>query len=664
MDGEIVIGTKMDLKGIDKDIAKLEKRLNELDKKASKTYDMKFDFGDVAITGGDNLTEEEAQEYEEINNQLNILEAKKAEMLTTDEQITNEMKKQKKAIDEQNINHDTTASKLTGLLTQLDAFVKDYQDLSKEKIVSEESEAELQRIKTKIMEIIAEYEKLSGKKLVIKGITDVKTDLPQIKKGIDDLGKGLKKVTQKAKQWALAIFGVRSAYMLIRNAMNVLTEGDEQLKADIEYIKVALASALEPVIRWIVELMKKLLMYVGYIIKAWTGINIFENANENLEKANSSAKELKKTITGFDEMNVLSDNSSSSKGNTTPSFDIESLGDGDVPGWIKWISEHGVDIADIIAGITAAILALKLGFDDAKAAGIGLTIYGILELIKDTKDFIADPSWENFVKILGDILIITGGLMLLLTGNWLGLLIAGIGLLVKFIAEHWDSIKEILGKVWGWIDEHIIQPIYKAFKPLFDFIGELVSTTFENIKTIIDNVIEIFKGLIETIKGIFEPLVLFFKGIWDKIKDNVKKFATKVGEAIGSAFKNVINKVISAIENILNAPIKAINSLIKTVNKVPGVNLKKLKTFDLPRLAKGGIVNMPGSGVMVGNAIAGERGMEGVIPLTDNQQMQLLGQAIGKYITINANITNTMNGRVISRELQKIQNQDNFAYNR
>lgn len=84
----------------------------------------------------------------------------------------------------------------------------------------------------------------------------------------------------------------------------------------------------------------------------------------------------------------------------------------------------------------------------------------------------------------------------------------------------------------------------------------------------------------------------------------------------------------------------------------------------LPKLAPGGIINQPGRGVPLGSAIGGERGAEGVIPLTDSQQMALLGEAIGKYITINANITNTMNGRVISKELQKIQAEDDFAFNR
>ena len=107
----------------------------------------------------------------------------------------------------------------------------------------------------------------------------------------------------------------------------------------------------------------------------------------------------------------------------------------------------------------------------------------------------------------------------------------------------------------------------------------------------------------------------------------------------------------------------SINKLINVINKVPGVNLGTLPTFNLPRLAVGGIVNMPSRGVPIGGAIAGESGAEGVIPLTDTQAMETLGATIGKYITINANITNTMNGRVISRELQKINTNNDFARN-
>ena len=44
--------------------------------------------------------------------------------------------------------------------------------------------------------------------------------------------------------------------------------------------------------------------------------------------------------------------------------------------------------------------------------------------------------------------------------------------------------------------------------------------------------------------------------------------------------------------------------------------------------------------------------------------MALLGEAIGKYITVNLTNINSMNGRVISRELKKVNAQDDFASNR
>jgi hypothetical protein len=161
----------------------------------------------------------------------------------------------------------------------------------------------------------------------------------------------------------------------------------------------------------------------------------------------------------------------------------------------------------------------------------------------------------------------------------------------------------------------------------------------------------------------FNSITNFFGELISKILNFFGNLGGKAGEVVVGAFKTVVNGVLGAIESILNTPIKAINSLIKTINKVPGINLKSLGTFNLPRLAVGGIVNMPGRGVPVGGAIAGEVSKEGVLPLTDSQAMEELGATIGRYITINANITNTMNGRVISRELQKINSNSDFARN-
>lgn len=66
--------------------------------------------------------------------------------------------------------------------------------------------------------------------------------------------------------------------------------------------------------------------------------------------------------------------------------------------------------------------------------------------------------------------------------------------------------------------------------------------------------------------------------------------------------------MLSTIENVVNTPIKAINSLIGVINGVPGINLGKLSTFNLPRLAQGGYVkaNTPQLAVIGDNKHQGE----------------------------------------------------------
>lgn len=72
---------------------------------------------------------------------------------------------------------------------------------------------------------------------------------------------------------------------------------------------------------------------------------------------------------------------------------------------------------------------------------------------------------------------------------------------------------------------------------------------------------------------------------------------------------------------------------------------------------------MPNTGTMIGGAIAGEAGREGVVPLTDQQAMAELGREIGKNVLINLTNITSMNGRVISRELKQVQADQQFAYN-
>lgn len=476
-----------------------------------------------------------------------------------------------------------------------------------------------------------------------------------MKQSIESVGNSVEKTIKKVSRWALAVFGVRSAYMFVRQAMSTLSQYDEQMAVNIEWIRYLLASVLKPVIETIINLAYKLLTYINYIAQAWFGVNLFANASTKaFEKQHKAlggsvkqAKQLQKTLTGFDEMNVLQKNGDTSSGGggggvSLPSF--PKMEDVPIPSWVKWIADNKDLILAILSGIATGLLAIKFGLKGIEALGIGIAIAGVVMLIKDIIKFIKDPSWQNFVNILGDIAIIIGGIMLVM-GNWWGLLVVLVGLAVKLIANNWGAIKGILGTVGKWINNTIIKPVANFFKGLWDGIKNGAKAVVNFVKNVFSGIINFFKSIISSIVGLF------------------KTVGKKVGDVIAGAFKGVINGVLGAIESILNAPIRAINGLIGVINKVPGINLGRLDTFNLPRLARGGIVNNPGPGVMMGSYIAGERGPEAVIPL-DDQTLDRLGEAFARHTVINASITNTMNGRVLSRELQKVQNSSDFAFNR
>ena len=502
----------------------------------------------------------------------------------------------------------------------------------------------------------AQYEKLGNQleQLKNKQIALNRTDLKNAEKSINKIGDATTKTIKKVGRWVLAIFSVRSAYAAIRSAMSTLSQYNEQLANQINTIRLVFASALEPIVTRLVDLVYRLLTYVNYIAKAWFNVDLFASASAMAMKNGAkNAEKMRKSMAGFDEMNVVSDNSG---GSASAGSGFVAPEDAPIPSWIKWIAENKDLVIGGLLGIGTALLLLNLGGLVTNLSGIGTLLSIIWGILQPLFTFIG----ANAV-VIGGIILIIGGLALAIQGliNYLkdptwenfGVMLTGIGIIATGVLLIFGGFPALITLIVGAIVALGVA-IYKNWDNIVKFTKELV----QKIK-------DAFGNAINWIKEKFNSMVSFFSGLISKIVGLFKTIGTKVGDAIGSAFKTVINGVLKAIENILNFPIKSINKLIDVINKVPGIDLGKLPTFSLPRLAVGGIVNMPSRGVPIGGAIAGEAGAEGVIPLTDSQAMETLGQAIGKYITINANITNTMNGRIISRELQKINNNSDFARN-
>ena len=424
---------------------------------------------------------------------------------------------------------------------------------------------------------------------------------------LSGVGNSINKIMKKVVKWGLAVFGIRSAYLAVRAAASTLSQYNEQIETDISYIRFALASALQPVVEYLIKLVYKLLGLINAISVKLFNFSLFGNATADaFNKTAKSAEKLKKSVAGFDELNIVSDNTSESGGVKTPSIDLSKTNE----------------------EASAYIETMKKAVDSVTSFW--------------------EKDWEDYFNNA--------------SGNW-GSFIQGILLTLEGFYLVFKGIFEVIGGV--------IDIFVGIFTGDLDKMSQGWNKLLNGFVNILKGIVAIITGIVLTVAGAIKGIVLdllngivsLIKNVFSTIKSIAITIATTVGNIIASVFKGVVNGVLKAIETILNAPINAINGLIKVINKVPGINLGKLSTFKLPRLAKGGIINQPGSGVMVGSAIAGERGQEGVIPLTDSQQMALLGEAIGKYVRIENVIDNYIDGRKLNRILQSSTNRTSFAMN-
>lgn len=227
------------------------------------------------------------------------------------------------------------------------------------------------------------------------------------------------------------------------------------------------------------------------------------------------------------------------------------------------------------------------------------------------------------------------------------------------IRPMWKQILDAIGS----IVENLLILWNKVLKPIVDWI---LAHLWPKIKNVCMFIIDIFgdviggisgaiSGIMKTLKGIIQFITGVFTGDWKKAWEGIKNIFGGVWDSIKSLFKAPVNVIISGINFLLRGVKEGVNSAIKTINKlsftvpdwVPGIggkkfgfNLKEISIKEIPKLARGGIVD---SATL---AMIGERGKEAVLPLENNTGwMDTLADKIANRNSAPSKIVLMLDGR-------------------
>lgn len=295
MDGWITIGTKLDTDEFDEEFYRVSKRLLEIEKEEMEV--------DVSIKGA-NDTIAKMDELEQKSKNLNA-ELKQLE----DNQISSPI-----GMDEFIAKQEELKAEIADTNAKIQEMGPDYnQALSNLTLLNAKQEA----LTNETTELGGEMRKL-GLEKALRDLDEAHGKTGQLASGFNGVKNTIQNSVRSLKGFILSLISIRAAISALRSASSQLASYDPQYKANLDYIRYALTQAIAPVLRWIISTVATILGYINAIAQAWFSINLFGNASaKSFQSMNASAggaaasvAQMKKDLAGFDEMNVLSDQSS------------------------------------------------------------------------------------------------------------------------------------------------------------------------------------------------------------------------------------------------------------------------------------------------------------------------------------------------------------------
>lgn len=376
------------------------------------------------------------------------------------------------------------------------------------------------------------------------------------------------------------------------------------------------------------------------------------DAATGLEDATSAAKELKKSVMGFDELNILNGNTSSGSGSAGVSggsgFDF------DLPEYDFLGAAVGTQIDEVTqklknalpwilaigTGLAAWKLGPKLGLDFQKTIGLAVGIFGALTLVQNILDSIVNGVTEENMNgmIFGMTLAITGLYVALgPVAGGITAIVSGLAVLaVAFIdAEKngWNFQNQMLA-IAGILATGVgIGILTGSFIPAL--IG-MIAALILSVTTATGHGEELISGVKETLKGFIDFFAGIFTGDTERTAAGIAGIFGGLKVAIGSVIDGIrdfLNGLLDWIDQKTNGKLKPIITGIKAIVTAVFGNIKQTigNVIDEIKTIFSGLIKFI-SGVFSGDFDKAWEGVKDIFKGIWNTMIDLLNGAINIII--------------------------------
>lgn len=344
-----------------------------------------------------------------------------------------------------------------------------------------------------------------------------------------------------------------------------------QLKSQVQQLGITFGSFFMPVLQAVIPYVTafaKVITYALNSLSKFLGLKSTSASSETakvssnigavgsgLDDANKSAKKLKGTLAGFDEMNVLQDNSSDSG---------SSGGGGAVGGDIGFdLSEYDAGLDQINSKVDTIVENMKNAFtsvgdvvksiwksEPIQAWAGAITSYA--QLVYNYFTSLGTMFGENMMLTWSNIELNVGTAITNMTTLWTTFwtdidkgiqtwgqpIIDGVtGVFNSIWKDAIDPAVQQMSKIWADFSKILVDLWNEHGKPLIDNVGEFATNIIGLFQSIWDNVLE----------PIVTPFLETLSWLWD---EHLSKMVTAIGDFVGSVVNGALeiyNKFIDPI---------------------------------------------------------------------------------------------------------------------